>query len=234
MKQLHELITIIIPCKDEKYNIAKCIHSISNQLNIHNTKIIIADSSTTHYSKCILDKLPHKYKNTLNISIIDGGYPSEARLNASKLVTTPFILFLDADMELYDKSVIQDCIILNKDLVTVPINTDKHYNWIFRFFDWNQMMSIKFGIPFAVGAFQLWNTEYYWSLGGYDKDHIFAEDFALTKKSKTMYIHKTNGVYTSPRRFQSKGVFYMIRVFLLSFINRNNDEFFKKHHNYWN
>lgn len=229
-----DLVTIVIPCKNEKLNISNCIQFISNQVGIEGTRILIADSSTEEYSRNIVLNLPKKYKNVLNIEIIDGGYPATARLNGSKLVKTPYILFLDADMELHDISVIQDTVLLKRQLVTVPIHTETKYNWVFRLFDNSQRWSIKLGIPFAIGGFQLWDTEYYWSLGGYNPEHIFAEDFALSKKSESLHIHSTNGVYTSPRRFENKGVLYMLWVMFLSFLNRNDDNFFKKSHNYWN
>jgi glycosyltransferase involved in cell wall biosynthesis len=228
-----DLVTIVIPCKNEKTTISTCIELISKQVYIDGTTVIIADSSTEEYSKNIVKSLPKKYKNVLDIKIIEGGYPATARLNGSKLVKTPHVLFLDADMELHDISVILDTVLIRRKLVTVPIRTDYKYNWIFRLFDYQQNWSIKLGIPFAVGAFQLWNTDYYWSLGGYDPEHIFAEDFALSKKSSDMYIHNTNGVYTSPRRFENKGVFYMAWILMLSYFNRNDNEFFKKSHGYW-
>ena len=228
-----ELVTIVIPCKNEGIVIENCIDFISKQVDINDTRIIIADSSTQEYSRNIVLHLPKKYKNILNIEIVEGGYPSIARLNGSKLVKTPYILFIDADMELHDISVVRDTVLLKKMLVSVPVHTDSKYNWVFRIFDTCQKWSIKMGIPFAIGGYQLWNTKYYWSLGGYNPEHIFAEDFTLSKLSSELIIHQTNGVYTSSRRFESKGVFYMLWVMFLSFLNKNNDDFFKKSHGYW-
>jgi hypothetical protein len=96
-------------------------------------------------------------------------------------------------------------------------------------------LSVKINTPFAVGGFQLWDRQAYWYVGGYVKDELFAEDYSLSSKSNPKYfhIHKTKGVWTSPRRFEKKGVFYMVSLMIQSYINRNNPEFFKQHHNYW-
>ena len=44
---MEELLTIIIPCKNEGLYIRKTLHSISKQIGIGNTKIIIADANST-------------------------------------------------------------------------------------------------------------------------------------------------------------------------------------------
>jgi hypothetical protein len=79
----------------------------------------------------------------------------------------------------------------------------------------------------------LWKTEAYWKTGGYDETHLFAEDYWVSQKAEVMKIHKTKGVWTSARRFKNKGFFYMFLLSIKCYINRNNTEFFKKHHNYW-
>jgi hypothetical protein len=170
----------------------------------------------------------------LDIQIIDGGFPAKGRLDGSKLVTTPYILFLDADIMLQNKFILGECLAYNIDLVTVPFQTEKGFNWIFRLFDIQQRMSNWLGTPFAVGGFQLWKTEAYWKTGGYDETHLFAEDYWVSQRAEIMKIHKTKGVWTSARRFKNKGFFYMAWLTIKCYFNRNNSEFFKKSHNYWN
>jgi len=41
-------------------------------------------------------KAQAEFKYSLNIEVIKGGFPAKARLEGSKLATTPYILFLDA------------------------------------------------------------------------------------------------------------------------------------------
>ena len=231
---MKDIITIIIPCKNERDNIYECIKLISKQTGIIGTNIIIADNSDELESLHFLKNTKRDFQHILNIEIIKGGFPAKARFEGSKLVKTPYILFLDADIMLQDKSIIAECLAYDADLVTVSLQTDDNYNWIFRLFDIQQRMSNWLGTPFAVGGFQLFKTEAYWKTGGYDETHLFAEDYWVSQKVNKMIIHKTDGVWTSPRRFESKGVFYMLILSIKCYINRHNTEFFKKHHNYWN
>ena len=227
--------TIVIPCKNEGINIYDCLGFICKQKGIGNTRVIIADSSDDKESLYWLYKAKTDFKYSLNIEIIKGGYPAKARLKGSKLVDTPYILFLDADVMLLDNKLFYNILGFNLDLLTVPFQTEKGWNWVFRIFDLFQNLSIKLGTPFAVGGFQYWNTQTYWELGGYKEDELFAEDYSLSSKvkPKKFWIHGSNGVFTSARRFKKKGIGYMFWIMIKSYINRNNPEFFKHHHNYW-
>lgn len=230
---MKDMITIVIPSKNEKDNIYECVSNIARQSGIAGTKVIIADVSDEAESLVWLYRTEREYKYSLDIQIIDGGFPAKGRLEGSKLVTTPYILFLDADIMLQTKFILGECLSYNTDLVTVPFQTEKGFNWIFRLFDIQQRMSNWLGTPFAVGGFQLWKTESYWKTGGYDETHLFAEDYWVSQKAETMKIHKTNNVWTSARRFKNKGFFYMFILSIKCYINRNNTEFFKNHQNYW-
>lgn len=230
---MDNLLTIVIPCKNEKDNIYECIAYIAKQMGSTGFKIIIADNSDESDSLDFLYYVQRDFKYSLDIEIIQGGFPGKARLEGSKLVTTPYILFLDADIMLQDKFILGECLAYNIDLVTVPFQTEKGFNWIFRLFDIQQRMSNWLGTPFAIGGFQLWKTDAYWKTGGYDETHLFAEDYWVSQKAEVMKIHNTKGVWTSARRFKNKGFFYMFILSIKCYINRNNTEFFKKHHNYW-
>ena len=230
---MNNLLTIVIPCKNEKDNIYECISFIAKQVGFAGTRVIIADTSDEEDSLNFLQYTEDNYRYSLNIELIKGGFPAKARLEGSKLVTTPYILFLDADIMLQDKFLLGECLAYNTDLVTVPFQTETGFNWIFRLFDIQQRMSNWLGTPFAIGGFQLWKTEAYWKTGGYDETHLFAEDYWVSQKAEVMKIHKTKGVWTSARRFKNKGFFYMFILSIKCYINRNNTEFFKKHHNYW-
>ena len=231
---MDNLLTIVIPCKNEKDNIYECIGFIAKQVGFAGTRVIIADTSDEEDSLDFLQYTEDNYRYSLNIELIKGGFPAKARLEGSKLVTTPYILFLDADIMLQNKSLLGECLAYNTDLVTVPFQTEKGFNWIFRLFDIQQQLSNLLGTPFAIGGFQLWKTEAYWKTGGYDETHLFAEDYWVSQKAEKMVIHKTKGVWTSARRFKNKGFFYMLILSIKCYINRNNTEFFKNHQNYWN
>jgi glycosyltransferase involved in cell wall biosynthesis len=233
---LRDILTIIIPSKNEGRTLYDCIYNISKQSNIIGTRIIIADISDNEESLYYIRKTYIDFKHSLNLQIIKGGYPSQGRLYGSKLVETPYMLFLDADIFLTNPKILEESIRYKKELITVPFYTDKPYRWIFRTFDMFQKLSSALGTPFAVGGFQLWNTEAYWRLGGYNEKELFAEDYSLSQKvtPKNFKIAKIKGTYTSPRRFKNKGILWMFKIMIKSYINRNNPEFFTKSHGYWN
>jgi glycosyltransferase involved in cell wall biosynthesis len=234
---MKEQLTVVIPCKNEKHNIYECVSFLAKQKDITGTKVIIADSSDEDDSIWWINKTINEFKYSLNISSIPGGYPAKARLEGSKLATTPYILFLDSDIMLFEKDLLYKIFNKMKDkkLATVTFSTDPSWNFIFRLFNIFQSLSIVLGTPFAVGGFQLWETKKYWAVGGYEADQMFAEDYYLSSRvsRREFYVYKTNLVHTSPRRFKKKGIKYMFWIMIKSYLNRNNPKFFKHHHNYW-
>jgi len=235
-QSLSNRLTIVIPSKNENRTLYDCIYNISRQNYISGVRIIIADISDEEKSLQYIRRLQIDFKHSLNIEVIEGGFPSQGRLNGSKLVTTPYMLFLDSDIFLTNPNILIECMEYDKELITVPFYTDKPYRWVFRMFDMFQSLSSLLGTPFAVGGFQLWNTDAYHRVGGYNPEELFAEDYSISQKvmSKNFKVHKVWGTYTSPRRFQTKGVIWMFKIMIKSYINRKNPEFFKHHHNYWN
>ena len=235
IKSLSSQLTIVIPSKNESRMLYDCIYNISRQNHISGVKVIIADISDDKDSIQYIRRLQTDFKYSLNIEVIKGGFPSQGRLNGSKLVKTPYLLFLDSDIFLTNPTILDECMKYKKDLITVPFHTDHPYKWVFRAFDMFQSLSSIFGTPFAVGGFQLWDTKTYWSVGGYNKDELFAEDYSLSQKimSKNFKVVNVKGVYTSSRRFKSKGILWMFKIMIKSYLNRNNPEFFKKSHGYW-
>lgn len=237
---MKDLLTVVIPSKNEGETLYQCLNFLSWQVGIVGVRVIVADISDDPYSVGIIYKARRDFRDKLQIEIIKGGYPSEGRLAGSKLANTAYILFLDADILLKDRfllnTIFQTIQNKNIDLLTTPIRTDKKWNWVYKIFDVFQKISVLTKAPFAVGGFQLWNRQAYWKVGGYKKDEIFAEDYSVSSKvnPKNFYIFSSNNVWTSSRRFDNKGVFYMFNLMIKSYFNRNNPDFFKQHHNYWN
>jgi glycosyltransferase involved in cell wall biosynthesis len=224
-------LTIVIPCKNEGAGIINVLELISEQINC---RIIIADSSDDELSYPLLKEYK---KSKSNIEIIGGGLPAIARNNGAKLCTTPYILFLDADTYLYNDNTINNCLDIsingNYDLVTCKFTTDKKYNCIYRIFDIFQWISSKTK-PFSLGGFMLFKTETFNKLGRFNEEDKIAEDYHLSSKIKPSCFKITNNfVYTPSRRFHKKGIWYMIKLAFNSWINVNNDNWFKKDYNYW-
>lgn len=232
---LRDILTIIIPSKNEGRTIYDCVYNISKQNGIAGTKIIIADISDKEDSIQYIRKTQIDFKHSLNIDVIKGGFPAQGRSYGAKKAETPYILFLDADIFLTNPNILQECLKHKKELITVPFFTDKPYRWVFKCFDIFQALSALLGTPFAVGGFQLFNTEAYKRIGGYNEMELFAEDYSISSKikSKNFKVLYIKGTYTSPRRFKNKGVLWMFNIMVKSYLNRNNPEFFLKSHNYW-
>lgn len=236
---LNKFLTIVIPCKNESINIYDCLGLIAKQKFIDEVTVIVADDSDEDESIGWLFRAKLDFSHKLKIYTIKGGFPAKARLEGSKLVRTPYVLFLDADIMLKNNKVLIECyehiFALEKDLLTVPFETERNWNWVFRIFDFTQWLGIKFRITFAVGGFQFWKTKAYWETGGYVETQKFAEDYWISAKcnAKKFMVLPIKGIWTSARRFKKKGMVYMIKVMIKSYINRNNPSFFDDDQNYW-
>ena len=101
-------LTIVIPCKNEGLIIKRTLELINLQNSIKGVNVMVADSSTDDgfTQKCILTS----FHNNINVKIVKGGFPAEARNNGTKKIKTPYILFLDADIYLNDFNLIKDMV----------------------------------------------------------------------------------------------------------------------------
>ena len=117
---LSNKITIVVPCKNEENYIAHLLMHLRQQLFIGDTRIIIADCSTDCTRQVIKDN-----SYSLNVEIIDGGPVSIAKNRGAQMVTTPYILFIDADVRFFKNTVIQDAVNVieskNLDLIGLKI-----------------------------------------------------------------------------------------------------------------
>lgn len=226
---MNELLTIVIPCKNEGYGVIKAIKQFEGEY-----QVIVADSSDDNTTNKLLKQYA---SNTINTKIVKGGLPAIARNRGAKSVITPHILFLDADVYLEDLNQIRECLeqAINNDydLVTCKFKTDRPYRWIYRLFDLIQWFT-SISKPFSLGGFMLFKTETFNKLGGFNEEDKIAEDYHLSSKIRPNKFKIVNHyVYTPSRRFQKKDVWYMTKLAVMSWINRNNDDFFKKDYNYW-
>jgi len=232
--ELSKLLTIVIPCKNEGITINQTLSLLNFQNGIDGVKVIVADSSddgTTYH-------LENRNRDYFNLDIIQGGLPSKARNKGAERATTPFILFMDADMMILDTNLLQECIdiIMNErlDLLTTKVRTTNgKYNYVFRTFDLIQGIT-RYITPFCLGGFMLIRKSTFITLNGFDEDAKVAEDYLLSKQIKTnkFKVHRKT-IFTLPRRFENKGLWYMTKLMIQSFTNRNNKGYFSNHNSYW-
>jgi glycosyltransferase involved in cell wall biosynthesis len=232
-----EKITIVVPCKNEEKYIPYLLLHLRNQL-IGNTRIIIADCSTDNTRDVI-----QATKGNLNIEIIDGGPVSIAKNNGAKLVTTPYILFIDADVRFFKDTVIRDAVreIETHDLDLIGLNArcyDKNIVAQIGFSIFNVMNNVlKYFSPFAVGAFMLTRRDRFEEYGGFPEKFATSEDFFLSRQYSPKKFKILNHHFgQDSRRFKKMGYFGMAAYLIKNFINRNNKQYWERldSSRYWN
>lgn len=237
---MKDLVTIVIPCKNEKNVILKTLDLLNYQAGIHNVKVIICDASNDGITKSdLIERLESKNRrDTFDLYITEGGLPAIARNNGFKIVKTPYVLFMDADVFLLDPKTIKRSLLLaikkDLDLTTVKFRSDNgKYNYVYKSFDIIQLLS-KWSTPFCLGGYMLIKSDTFRSLGGFDEEIKIAEDYQLSKRiSPNKFGRINNVVFTPPRRFENKGVTYMLKLMLGSFFNHRNKAWFTEDKNYW-
>lgn len=236
--EIKKFLTIVIPCKNEKDIIQKTLDLLNYQVDIEGVKVIICDSSNDNITK--YDIIDRSYKKTdkFDLQVTIGGLPSVARNIGFKSVQTPYVLFIDSDVFLLDPKIVKRSFLRihfeNLDLVTTKFRSDNgKYNYVYKLFDFLQMIS-KWSTPFCLGGFMMVRSETFKSLGGFDSDIKVAEDYHFSKQINSKKFGRINNiVFTPPRRFENKGLFYMIKLFLGSFFNHKNKSYFTEDKNYW-
>jgi glycosyltransferase involved in cell wall biosynthesis len=232
---LKHSITIVIPSKNEGITLFKCLESISKQAGILGTKVIIADSSTEPFSKNCVNLAKYIFTK-LDIEVVEGGLPAQARYNGAKNVNTYRVLFMDADTELIDPETLTNLLFTKfKNLITIKIVTDWHWNIIYELFFLLQKFLLFNKIPFATGCFQMFKTKEYKKIGEYNPEDKFAEDFSISRKvdyNSFALVNKFT-IYTSPRRFKNGGLKKLIKLMIHVFLNRNNKNTYNNDYNYF-
>jgi len=233
---LSEKITIVVPCKNEENYIHHLLESLQQQ-NIGNTRIIIADCSTDNTRQIIRDN-----SGTLNVEVIEGGPVSIAKNNGARLVTTPYILFIDADVRFFKDTVICDAVRLlerkNLDLVGLNIKCyDRDIRAKIGFTAFNLINhTLKHFSPFAVGAFMLTRRDKFEEFGGFPENLLTSEDYFLSKKySPRKFRIIKHHLGQDSRRFKKMGYLGMGKYLVKNFVNRNNKKYWDSlyHNRYW-
>ena len=234
--KLHDKITIVVPCKNDETYIHYLLDALRLQY-IGDTRIIIADCSTDRTRQVIKDN-----SYSLNVEIIDGGPVSIAKNRGAQMVTTPYILFIDADVRFFKDNVIRDAVkeIESKNLDLVGMNI-KCYDQDIRakvgFTAFNLINhTLKYFSPFAVGAFMLTRRDRFEEFGGFPENFATSEDYFLSRKySPRKFRIVPHHFGQDSRRFKKMGYMGMGRYLIKNFINRNNKAYWDSLDNskYW-
>lgn len=232
-------ITIIIPAKNEEHYIGKLLESIKDQdySGVEHVPIFVADAKSTDKT-CVVVKT---FSDTLTITIIKGGPVAIGRNNGADRATTKYLLFIDADVELRDKTIIRRTIekMEKKKLHCVGAyvkcsngNILDHFiyflNNLVQFFS-------QFSSPFATGMYFCIRKDIFLKLGKFNPHVHFAEDYFLSKDISPRKFLIIGSIFTTNRRFQKIGHWNMIKEFVRVALNAKNQSFFYKHkiEDYW-
>jgi len=200
------------------------------------TRVLVADANSTDGTPEIV----MSFRDRLNVDVIRGGMPSVGRNHGAALADTTHVLFLDADIELADNSLIRRCMerAQRKQLQCVTTNIvcrdggflDKLFyvgNDLFQYLSWIHR-------PFATGMFMLFDRKKFWELGGFHEQIHFGEDYRLSQQvGRRRFGIVRGGVYTTNRRFQRMGHLRVGWLFLWTAMNFWNEDFFLRDHKYW-
>jgi len=227
---LKDLLTIVVPCKNEEDYISHLLNSLRQQKEIDQVRIIIADKSTDN-TRAVIEQ----NKKDLNVEVIEGGLVSKAKNNGAQLATTPYILFIDSDVRFFSDCVILDTVnILEKEnLDLIGLNVKCYDNDIrahigFSLFNMINNIMSNF-IPFAVGAYFLTRTDKFREVGGFPEKYPTSEDFHLSRMYDVKKFKLVKHYFgQDSRRFKKMGYFGMSWYLIKNFINRNNKKHWEK------
>lgn len=231
-------LTIVIPAKNEARLIPNLLTSLTMQdyPKMPSTRVLVADANSTDSTR----EVAVMFRDRLNISVIPGGMPSVGRNHGAAQADSRYVLFLDADIELADRSLIRRCVEKAKrgNLHCVTTNiVCRDGSWVDKLFygvnDLFQYLSYLHR-PFATGMFMLWDRKRFWELGGFHEQIHFAEDYRLSQQvDRKRFAVVRGGVYTTNRRFKRMGHLSVGWLFLKTAMNYWNEKYFLRDHKYW-
>jgi glycosyltransferase involved in cell wall biosynthesis len=200
------------------------------------TKVFVSDAGSTDGTQ----ELALSFADRLNIEVIPGGLPSVGRNAGARRAATPYVLFIDADMELKDVTLLRramtlverrrlHCVTTNiwcsqgtvRDHVLYFLNNVAQYG----------SLLVK---PFSTGMFMLFKKSEFDRLGGFHEGALYAEDYLLSKKVRNRKFGIVRGrIHTTNRRFRSMGHLAIVKMFVKTMLNSWNDNYFLHDHGYW-
>ena len=231
-------LTIVIPAKNEAKLIPRLLTALTNQTypKMPSTKVLVADAGSTDGTPEIV----MSFRDRLNVSVVPGGLPSAGRNRGAALAETPYVLFMDADIEPASSSLIEDAMerAQRKQLQCVTTNilcqggslTDRLFYLTNNLFQYLSCIHK----PFSTGMFMLFDRKRFAELGGFNEQVHFAEDYLLSQKvARSKFGIVRGGVYTTNRRLTKMGHARVARLFFATAFNYWNRRFFLRDHKYW-
>ena len=237
MDALPEL-TIVIPAKNEAEMLPKLLGSLCKQDYglLRQTRVLVADAGSTDGTV----EAALGFRDRLAVEVVPGGLPSVGRNLGARLADTRYVLFLDADVELSEPTLLRRAVaaMQRRELHLVTTNIACPYGGflddvLYAGNNFMQRVGSKLK-PFATGMFMLFEREAFWRLGGFNEQALFAEDYLLSKGVARARFRIVKGkVYTTNRRFQKLGHLRMVLMFFETALHSWDEEYFLRDRGYW-
>ncbi len=204
--------------------------------NLPATRVFVADANSTDNTV----EIARSFAGKLAVTIIPGGLPAVGRNSGARLARSRYVLFVDADVELSDSTLLRravetmqrrhlHCLTTNVWCAGGSLMDRALYagnNIVQRFASWTK--------PFATGMFMMFDKEKFDELGGFNERALYAEDYLLSKRvSPLRFGIVSGGVVTSNRRFKKMGHFKIARMFFRTALNTFNESYFLRDQDYW-
>jgi glycosyltransferase involved in cell wall biosynthesis len=231
-------LTIVVPAKNEAKMLPRLLESLCQQdyESMRTTRILVADAGSTDGT--IAAAL--SFRDRLAVEVIPGGLPSVGRNAGAKLATTRYILFLDADVELPEPTLVRRALwrMRRRRLHLATTNIACREGALvddLLYAGSNFMQRIgSFIKPFATGMFMLFDRAAFWRLGGFNEKALFAEDYLLSKGVARNRFRIVRGcVLTTNRRFKKLGHGRMVWMFFKTMLHTWDEGYFLEDQGYW-
>src|ERR1700723_2191422 len=178
-------LTIVIPAKNEVAMLPRLLESLCRQdyEGMRETRVLVADAGSTDGTV----EVALSFRDRLRVEVVPGGLPSVGRNAGARLATTKYVLFLDADVELPEPTLLRRALWRmrrrNLHLTTTNIACRQGSFFDDLLYAGNNFMPRLGALtkPFATGMFMLFDREVFWSLGGFNERALFAGDYLLSK-----------------------------------------------------
>ncbi len=174
------MLTVIIPTKNEENHLPRLLASLKRQ-TLQPQAIIVADAGSTDHTRAIA-----KAAGTV---MVDGGLPGIGRNRGAAAANTPFLLFLDADVELTDPTFLAQAIRMMKErglgVATCEVEPMDAGTWDHvlhgAYNQYTKMLQHVF--PHAPGFCIFIRREVHEAIGGFDEFVTFCEDHDYVQRA---------------------------------------------------
>jgi glycosyltransferase involved in cell wall biosynthesis len=231
-------LTIVIPAKNEAKMLPRLLESLCRQdyEGMAETRVLVADAGSTDGTR----EIALGFCDRLKVEVVPGGLPSVGRNAGARLATTKYVLFLDADVELPEPTLLRRAMWRMRrrrlHLATTNIACREGSFFDDLLYAGSNFMQRVGSVtkPFATGMFMLFDREVFWALGGFNEQALFAEDYLLSKGVARIRFRIVRGrVLTTNRRFQKLGHWRMVWMFFKTMLHTWDEEYFLEDQGYW-